>query len=408
VTIAAPVRTGKRVAVIGGGLVGLGTARALLRRDPRLRVTVIEKEPGPGRHQSTHNSGVLHAGLYYTPGSTKARLAVQGIRSMTAFCRDHGVTHEICGKLVVAVSDDELPRLRTLLERGQANGLQGLQWLAPEEAREIEPHVHCVAAVRVPEEGITDYAAVVDALTGELAALGGEIRSSAPVVSLDRRADGWTIRAGSSEIGADFIVNCAGLHSDRIAKLAGEPLTCRIVPFRGEYFVLRRERMHLVRNLIYPVPDPAFPFLGVHLTRMVKGDIECGPNAVLALAREGYTWSHVSVRDTLDALGFGGLWRFLRRYPRMTWYEVTRSFSKALFTRSLQRLVPEIQEADLAPGGSGVRAQAMLNDGTFVQDFLFVERADALHVLNAPSPAATASLAIGEEICGKVVQAMGG
>jgi L-2-hydroxyglutarate oxidase len=399
-------RVPKRVVVIGGGLVGLGTAYALQRRNPDLRITLLEKESWPGAHQSTHNSGVLHSGLHYATGSAKARLAVSGIRAMTAFCREFGVAHHICGKLVVAVSEDEIPRLRALFERGQANGLTGLHWLAPEEAREIEPHVRCVAALRVPEEGIVDYAAVVAMLQRRLEGAGCEVRTNAGVRALAHASGGWRVRAGDGELFADFIVNCAGLHADRVAALAGEPRTCLIVPFRGEYFLLRPERQHLVRNLIYPVPDPAFPFLGLHFTRLIRGGVECGPNAVLALAREGYRITTINPRDAFEALTFQGLWRFLAKYPRMAWYEVARSVSRSLFTTSLQRMIPELRVDDLLPGGSGVRAQAMLADGTLVNDFLFVERRDALHVLNAPSPAATASLAIGETLADKVISAL--
>jgi L-2-hydroxyglutarate oxidase len=399
-------RVPKRVVVIGGGLVGLGTAYALVRRQPRLRITVLEKEHWAGAHQSTHNSGVLHAGLHYATGSAKARLAVSGIRAMTAFCREFGIAHDICGKLVVAVSEDEIPRLRALFERGQANGLTGLRWLTPVEAHEIEPHVRCVAALLVPEEGIADYAAVVATLHRLLEGAGAEVRTSAEVRTLTHASGGWRVRAGDAERFADFIVNCAGLHADRVAALAGEPRTCLVVPFRGEYFLLRPERRHLVRNLVYPVPDPAFPFLGLHFTRMIKGGVECGPNAVLALAREGYRITTINPRDAFEALTFPGLWRFLATYPRMAWDEVARSLSKSLFTTALQRLIPELREDDLLPGGSGVRAQAMLPDGTLVNDFLFVERRDALHVLNAPSPAATASLAIGDTLATKIIAAL--
>lgn len=392
----------RRVVVVGGGLVGLGAAYKMLRARPGLAVTVLEKEPAVARHQSGNNSGVLHAGLYYKPGSTKARLAVDGIRQMTAFCSAYGVPHEICGKLVVAVDEGELPRLRDLLERGRANGLAGLEWLGPERMREIEPHVGGVAAVRVPEEGIVDYPAVAAALAREIEAAGGRVVTGARVRALRRAgaADhaGWVAETTAGEMEADVLVNCAGLHCDRVAELAGERPALRIVPFRGEYFTLRPERAHLVRNLVYPVPDPAFPFLGVHFTRMIRGGVECGPNAVLALAREGYRKADVSPRDVADALTFPGLWRFLRRYPATSWGEVRRSFSKELFARSLRRLVPEVRAADLAPGGAGVRAQAMLPNGDLVQDFYLLSRPSALHVLNAPSPGATASLAIGDEI----------
>ena len=391
--------------MIGGGLVGLATAFALLRRHPRFSVTLLEKEAAAGSHQSTHNSGVLHAGLYYTPGSGKARLAVQGLRAMTAFCRQHDVRHEICGKLVVAVNDSEVPRLRVLFARGQANGLSGLRWLSAKAAREIEPHVNCVAAVQVPEEGIADYAGVVKALCHRIADCGGELRTSEEVHALSHRPDGWSVQTDHNELTADFVINCAGLHADRVAALAGEPRRCMIVPFRGEYFRLR-EGSSLVRNLIYPVPDPALPFLGVHFTRMIAGGIECGPNAVLALSREGYSWRQFNSKDASEALSFGGLWRFIRRNPRVTAYEIVRSFSKSLFTRALQRLVPELRIDDLEAGGSGVRAQAILPNGTLVQDFLFIQRSNVLHVLNAPSPAATASLAIGVEIAEMVASSI--
>ena len=384
--------------VVGAGLVGLATALKLARARPDVRVTVLEKEPRVAEHQSTHNSGVLHAGLYYAPGSRKARLATDGIRQMTAFCREQGVRHEICGKVVVAVDDAEIPRLRTLLERGTANGLQGLRWLSGEELREIEPHAAGVAAVHVPEEGIVDYRGVADALVRVLASEGVEVRTGAGVRSLARREGQWRIGTDAGEHTADLLVNCAGLHCDRIARMAGATPALRIVPFRGEYFELRPERASLVRHLIYPVPDPSFPFLGVHFTRMIGGGVECGPNAVLAFKREGYRKRDVSPTDLADALTFRGLWRFMARYPGMTMSELKRSFSRRLFAASLQRLVPEVREADLLPGGAGVRAQAMSPDGSLVQDFAFVRSEGALHVLNAPSPAATASLAIGDEI----------
>lgn len=395
-----PVST--HVVVIGGGLVGLGTARALLRGRPGLTVTILEKEPELGTHQSTHNSGVLHSGLYYAPGSAKARLAVRGIRTMSAYCAEHGVAHEHCGKLVVALDDAETARLRTLFERGTANGVRGLEWLAPEAAQEIEPHVRCVAAVRVPDEGIVDFRGVVGALERELIALGATIHTHAHVVAIRPQASGWVVRTTNFEVGADYLIACAGLHADRVAAMAGERPTARIVPFRGDYFQLV-PGSSLVRHLIYPVPNPAFPFLGVHFTRMIRGGVECGPNAVLALSREGYRGTRMNAREAVDALANRGLWRFLARYPRMSCHEMARSMSKRMFTRTLQRLIPALREHDLRPGGSGVRAQAMLPDGTLVQDFLFVERATAFHVLNAPSPAATASLAIGEEIAARVL-----
>ena len=384
--------------VVGGGIIGLATAYKLLQASPGSSVVVLEKEPGVGRHQSGNNSGVLHAGLYYKPGSYKARLAVDGIRQMTAFCEMHGIPHEICGKLVVATSDEEVPRLRTLLERGEQNGLTGLEWLDPPRIREIEPHAAGVAAVRVPEEGIADYPSVCTALVGEIERLGGRVVTRARVLSLHRATNAWVAASEAGDFEAPLLVNCAGLHADRVARMAGERPELRIVAFRGEYYRLRAEREELVRNLIYPVPDPAFPFLGVHFTRMIRGGIEAGPNAVLAFAREGYTNTDFNARDLADALSFVGLRRFIARHAGTCWSEMRRSYSKRLFARALQKLVPEVRTEDLEPGGAGVRAQALLPDGTLVQDFHFVERAGALHLLNAPSPGATASLAIGDEI----------
>ena len=367
-----------RVAIIGGGIVGLATALRLQHRLPHTKITVFEKEPAVGRHQTGNNSGVLHAGLYYKPGSAKARLAVNGIRQMLTFCQEHSIRHEICGKLVVATDPAELPRLHDLHARGQQNGLTGLHLLTPEQIREIEPHAAGLLALRVPEEGIVDYQHVCD------------ITKIEPT---------WVL---NGEHQADFLINCAGLHCDRVSALAGERRNARIIPFRGEYYLLKPARQNLVNHLIYPVPDPSFPFLGVHFTRLIHGGIEAGPNAVLAFAREGYRWSNVSVPDLWDSLTFPGLWRFLVRYPSMASYEIRRSLSLKLFCASLQRLVPEIQPADISRGGAGVRAQAMLPNGDLVQDFLIVEREKALHLLNAPSPAATASLAIGDEIVDRI------
>lgn len=369
---------------------------------PGAEITLLEKESEVGRHQTGHNSGVLHCGLYYKPGSVKARLAVQGIRQMVAFCRENSVPHEICGKLVVAVDDTEVERLRALQERGAANGLEGLRWLGREEMREIEPHVGGVAALRVPQEGIVDYARVCAALVAHLRERGARVVTSARVTALRPSGKGWVAETPAGDFPADYLINCAGLFCDRVAELAGERRDMRILPFRGEYYKIRAGRQSLVRNLIYPVPDPSFPFLGVHFTRLIHGGIEAGPNAVLATAREGYRKSDFNASDLADVLTYGGFWRFLRRYPSMCWYELRRSFSRALFCRSLQKLVPEIQPDDLTTGGSGVRAQAIAPEGDLVQDFRFIERANALHVLNAPSPAATASLAIGAEIAGMV------
>ncbi|MFM8682369.1 MAG: L-2-hydroxyglutarate oxidase [Chthoniobacterales bacterium] len=384
--------------IVGGGLVGLGTAWQLLRSGRCRRLTLLEKEAHVGAHQSTHNSGVLHAGLYYKPGSLKARLAVEGIREMTAYCVEKKSPHEICGKVVVAVDETEVPRLRALEERGRANGLQGLRWLDQSALRAIEPHAAGVAALHVPEEGIVDYAAVCEALRADIEAAGGKIVTNAGVDSLRETTTGWIAETAAGEFEGDFLINCAGLQCDRVCRMAGGQPADRIVPFRGEYYQLRAQSAHLVRNLIYPVPDPKFPFLGVHFTRLIGGGIEAGPNAVLALAREAYRKTQWDVRDMADALTFPGFWKFLATHPSMAWEEGIRSLSKKLFCRSLQRLVPDLREQDLAPGGAGVRAQAISPAGELVQDFSLVRGERALHVLNAPSPAATASLAIGRHI----------
>jgi L-2-hydroxyglutarate oxidase len=394
-----------KVAIIGGGIVGLATAHQLLERYPSLKVLLLEKESGPGRHQTGHNSGVLHCGLYYKPGSTKARLAVEGIRRMTAFCERHSVPYELCGKTVVATEPEEIPRLHALLERGKANGVMGLELLGPEQIREYEPHAAGLEGIRVPQEGIVDYGAVCAAFVKEIGARGGEIRFSSEVTRSERKS-AWTIQTKNGDYQADFLINCAGLHSDRVGRKAGSRDPAKIVPFRGEYYKLRPERQHLVRNLIYPVPDPKFPFLGVHFTRLIHGGVECGPNAVLAFAREGYKHTDFSLRDSFETLAYPGFWRFFARYPRMCWDEFKRSYSKKLFCRSLQRLVPELTLEDLEQGGSGVRAQALSPDGELMQDFYFVRQQGALHVLNAPSPAATASLSIADEILNQVKDAL--
>jgi L-2-hydroxyglutarate oxidase len=388
----------KHIIVIGGGLVGLASALKLAARFPGCQIVVLEKEAGVGRHQSGNNSGVLHAGLYYKPGSLKARLAVAGIQEMTAFCRDHGIAHEICGKLVVAVDPSELERLRGLHERGRQNGLQGLRLLDRAKMLEIEPHAGGIAALHVPQEGIVDYPGVCRVMAGQIEQAGGRVVTRARVTGLRETPSNWIVQTTAGDWEADYLVNCAGLHSDRVAQLAGEKREVRIVPFRGEYFKIKPERQFLVRHLIYPVPDPQFPFLGVHFTRLIAGGVEAGPNAVLALAREGYRKTDFNPVDLYDALSFPGLWKFLNKHRRMCWAEMKRSFNRRLFCQALQRLVPEIRLEDLAPGGAGVRAQAMSPQGELIHDFSLLRRPRALHVLNAPSPAATAALAIGGEI----------
>ncbi|MEI7730022.1 MAG: L-2-hydroxyglutarate oxidase [Verrucomicrobiota bacterium] len=390
------------IGIIGAGLVGLATAHKLAKHAPSVRVVVFEKESAPGQHQSTHNSGVLHAGLYYKPGSAKARLAVSGLRQMLDFCQTNAVPYEQCGKLVLAVDAAELALLPGLFERGTANGLRGLRLLGPDEIREREPHARGVAAILVPEEGIVDYAKAVEVLTAQLRQSGHRVLTGWRVNRLERHGQQWIVHSTSGDEACDFIVNTAGLYCDRVSQMAGEPRDTRIIPFRGEYYQLRADRQHLVRHLIYPVPNPKFPFLGVHFTRLIHGGIEAGPNAVLAFAREGYRKSQVNVYDLADTLGFAGFWRFARRHSGMCWQELRQSFSSHRFATALQRLVPEIQPEDLKPGGAGVRAQAMRPDGSLVEDFQFIKKPGALHVLNAPSPAATASLAIADEILARI------
>jgi len=386
------------IIIVGGGIVGLATAYRLRERLPDASITILEKENEVGRHQSSHNSGVLHSGLYYKPGSLRARLAVTGIRQMVAFCEENAIPHEVCGKIVVATSEREVQRLRELQQRGIANGLQGLRWLNTAEIREIEPHAAGIAALRVPQEGIVDYPRVCATLATKVAETGTRVVTSARVKALVRKSGTWRAHTTAGDFEADFLINCAGLHCDRVSQLAGERRQLRILPFRGEYYKLKPERQHLVRNLIYPVPDPRFPFLGVHFTRLIGGGMECGPNAVLACGRDGYHKTDFNLRDMFDAFSYPGLWRFLWRYRGTAWYELRRSMSRNLFARSLQRLVPEIEMSDLDTGGSGVRAQAISPEGEIHQDFCLIARHSALHVLSAPSPAATASLAIGAEI----------
>jgi L-2-hydroxyglutarate oxidase len=391
------------VTIVGGGIVGLATACRLLEAKPNLKLLLLEKESKLAAHQTGNNSGVLHSGLYYKPGSAKAQCAVEGLQQMLAFCRTHGIAHEQCGKIVVATSADELPRLEGLRERGNANGLQGLRKLTPEQIREIEPHAGGLAALHVPQEGIVDYPAVCEKLGQLIRQASGEIRLHTRLQHARRQSSAWTLQTSAGEFESKFVITCGGLHADRLVHAAGQNPSAKIVPFRGEYYTIKKERQFLVRNLIYPVPDPKFPFLGVHFTRLVNGGVEAGPNAVLAFAREGYNWTTINPRDLAESLCFPGLWRFLAKYPSMCGYEIRRSFSKAEFTRSLQKLVPEIRASDLAPGGAGVRAQAMLPEGKLVEDFHFEEAPGILHVVNAPSPAATASLAIGQRIVAKVL-----
>ncbi|MPZ27866.1 MAG: L-2-hydroxyglutarate oxidase [Micromonosporaceae bacterium] len=384
--------------VIGAGIVGLATAHRLLADRPGADVTVLEKETRVAAHQTGHNSGVIHAGVYYRPGSLKARLCHAGSRSMVEFCAAHGIPFQVCGKLIVATDPAELPRLSALHERARANGL-ATRLLTPAEAAEHEPRVACVAAIHVPSTGIVDFAAVCRMLAALVEQAGGQVRLGARVTAVrSRRGGGFVLSTTAGEVGADVLVNCAGLHADRVARLAGVVSPARIIPFRGEYHELVPGRRGLVRGLIYPVPDPQFPFLGVHLTRMIDGSVHAGPNAVLATAREGYRWRRVSVRDMAGIAGWPGMWRLGRQHLRYGLAEVRRSLSRRRFAADLARLVPELTAADIVPAGSGVRAQAVRRDGGLVDDFLVVARPGQVHVLNAPSPAATSSLEIAKHV----------
>ena len=379
---------------------GLATAYQLLRRRAGAAVLVLEKEAEVGLHQTGHNSGVLHSGLYYKPGSLKARIAVRGCASMVRFCEEHGVAFELSGKVIVATSEEERPRLEGLLQRGRENGVPGLRAISAEELREIEPHARGLAALHSASTGIVSFRAVAEAMASVIAKSGGHVRTRARLLGFRREGDVVRLKTEAGDLLAKRVVTASGLHADRVAALCGAEPSARIVPFRGEYYRLRKETRGLVRNLIYPVPDPRFPFLGVHFTRGIDGEVEAGPNAVLALAREGYRKSDVSARDLWEMVRFPGTFRMARKHWRTGLEEYHRSFSKSAFVRKLQRLVPELTEDDLEPGGSGVRAMALERDGNLVDDFRLVEFGGFVHVLSAPSPAATSALAIADHIVG--------
>jgi L-2-hydroxyglutarate oxidase len=383
--------------IVGGGIVGLATARAL-GEVPRLRLAVLEAEATLASHQTGHNSGVIHSGLYYKPGSLKARNCKAGRDELYRFCAERGIRHERCGKVVVAVDEWELEPLAELERRGRANGLAGVRRLGPDELGELEPHVRGRAGLHVPETGIVDYRQVAAAMADDIRGRGHDILTSTRLSRVERRRGELVLATSRGTVRAANLVNCAGLESDRVALLAGLDPGLRIIPFRGDYYELADDRRHLVRNLIYPVPDPRFPFLGVHFTRTVTGAVEAGPNAVLALRRAGYSRTAFSLRDTFDTLTFPGFWRMARRYWRTGFDEVQRSFRKGLFVAALKRLVPELGADDLRPAGCGVRAQAVEASGQLADDFRIVAAERMVHVLNAPSPAATASLAIGRHI----------
>jgi (S)-2-hydroxyglutarate dehydrogenase len=398
------------VIVIGAGIVGLATAMKLGERFPKLRLLVLEKENRIARHQTGHNSGVIHGGIYYKPGSLKAANCVAGRRALLEFCDRNGIAYELCGKVIVATDAEEIPRLEELFRRGTANEVPGLQMIGPERLREIEPHARGVRAIHSPATGIIDFTQVAEAYARRVRAQGGDIMTSQRVKKIARRGDELIVGTAWEEFRGRFLVNCGGLFSDRVARMLdpeSSETNVQIVPFRGEYYTIAPEKGSLIKGLIYPVPDPRFPFLGVHFTRSIHGYVEAGPNAVLALAREGYRKSDVNLRDLWETLSFSGFRSVARRYWRMGLDEQIRSFSKRAFTRALQRLLPAITEDDLRPGGAGVRAQAVAADGALLDDFVIRQSPNAVHVLNAPSPGATASLAIGENIAATAAAAFG-
>ncbi|MBI3819078.1 MAG: L-2-hydroxyglutarate oxidase [Planctomycetes bacterium] len=387
----------KKIVIIGGGIVGLATAYQLCLRGLDLEIIVLEKEDAVALHQTGRNSGVLHTGIYYKPGSLKAVNCRAGKLAMQEFCQKFNIQFEICGKVIIAKSDGEIPALDRILERGTANGVK-CEMIGPERLRELEPHARGVRAIRVPESGIVNYAAVCAKLSDAIKSAGHGVRLAHAALSIGRAGGDPVVHTNKGEFAADLIVNCAGLHCDRVAAMSGARPEAKIIPFRGEYYEVAESRRFLCKNLIYPVPDPKFPFLGVHFTRMIGGHVECGPNAVLAFAREGYKKTDINIKDLFETLGYPGFRRMARKHWRMGLGEMWRSFSKKAFTRALQGLIPEIRESDLSPAPAGIRAQAVAPDGDLVDDFKIQEGGGIIHVLNAPSPAATASLNIGKII----------
>jgi len=386
------------ILIIGGGIVGLATALKLKQANPHLTLILLEKESELAKHQTGNNSGVIHSGLYYKPGSLKAINCIKGYHLLLDFCKENEMPFELCGKVVVATSEVELPLLDNLFVRGQQNGLANLRKLSQGELKEIEPHVNGMKGIFVPQTGIVDYKLVALKYGELLAKLGAEIKLDEKVVSIKSDGSRSTIVTEKSSYQAKLVINCAGLYSDKVTSMTREKVNYKIIPFRGEYFKLKKEKEYLVKNLVYPVPDPNFPFLGVHFTRMAKGGVEAGPNAVLAFSREGYKKSDINLAELAETIAWPGFQKVAAKYWKTGFGEMYRSFSKAAFTKALQRLLPEIKEEDLVEGGAGVRAQACDRDGGLVDDFLILEEANVINVCNAPSPAATSSLAIGETV----------
>jgi (S)-2-hydroxyglutarate dehydrogenase len=387
--------------IVGGGIIGLSTGMALTKRYPGAKIVMIEKEKDWAHHQTGHNSGVIHSGIYYKPGSFKAKFAREGNAAMVRFCQEHGIDYDVCGKVIVATEPEELPLMDNLYDRGIQNGLCVIK-IGREELKEIEPHVKGMGAIRVPSCGIADYKGVSQKFAQIIQEGGGDIRLDTKVENIVEETDGVTIETNRGTIKSRFLINCAGLHSDRVAKMAGMNTGMKIVPFRGEYYELAPEKRHLVKHLIYPVPNPDFPFLGVHFTRMINGEVHAGPNAVLAFKREGYTKTDINVKDLFEVLTYPGFWKMAMPNMKEGMKEYVRSFSKQAFLHSLQRLIPELTEKDIIPTHAGVRAQALMHDGSMVDDFAIFPGKNSLHICNAPSPAATASLQIGNAVVERI------
>ncbi|HEY1046079.1 MAG TPA: L-2-hydroxyglutarate oxidase [Bacteroidia bacterium] len=396
------------VAVVGAGIVGLATALQIKKSNPDLKVLILEKENKVAAHQTGNNSGVIHSGIYYKPGSLKALNCIEGYNLLIAFCKEHNIPFELCGKIIVATSENEIPALDNIYKRGIENGLTGLRYIDTNEIKAIEPHTFGVKGLVVPQTGIVDYKVVAAKYAEVFKSLGGELRFNSKVTGVKSNGTGVNVQIGSDFIEAKLLVNCAGLYCDKIAAYTIDDLAVKIIPFRGEYYSLKKEKRNLVNHLIYPVPDPNFPFLGVHFTRRIDGEIEAGPNAVLAFKREGYKKSQINLFELFESLTWSGFIKVARKYWKTGFGEFYRSFSKGAFTKALQKLLPEIKSSDLEPGGAGVRAQACDKDGGLIDDFYIKELPGQIHVLNAPSPAATSSLAIGKTIAGLALKQLGG
>jgi len=390
------------VIIAGAGIVGLATALGILEEKPGAKLLILEKEAGEARHQTGNNSGVIHSGIYYKPGSLKAVNCITGYNMLLDFCRKHDIYFDICGKVIVAVSEAEIPGLITIYERGLANGLDKIRLIEKDELKELEPHASGIKAIHVPYTGIIDYKAVAKKYAELIIKAGGEIQFNSKVKRIHSSNNLYDVETSTGSFNTKIFVNCCGLQSDEVAGLTERKVDTRIIPFRGEYYKIKPARRQLVKNLIYPVPDPAFPFLGVHFTRMVNGEVEAGPNAVLAFKKEGYTKTSLSVKDSFRTFTWNGFYSIASKYYKTGFGEFRRSFSKKAFVKALQRLMPEITESDLEPGGAGVRAQAISKDGRLIDDFLIHESGNVINVLNAPSPAATSSLAIGKTIAGRI------